>query len=312
MAHPAPRDPAPTGFAGGLTQAKSLAASLPELLVEARRVALTVAAGWHGRRQAGTGETFWQFRPFTAGESSTRVDWRRSARDEQLYVREREWDAAHTLWLWADLSASMRYRSKLSAVTKRDRAVVLMLAIGDLLARSGERIGLPGYLKPTAHRQATERVAATLPLIPETTGFPQPQPIRRFSDVIVFGDFLDPFEDVAAQLQQIAASGARGHLVQVLDPSEETFPYLGRTEFHDPESGDRLTTGRAESWRDAYRAELSAHRDALRDLTRRIGWSFLVHHTDRPAAEPLLALHARLNGAGNAGGVRIADAGGRP
>src|SRR5436189_5216594 len=81
-----------------------LAATMPRLILEARRVAATIIHGLHGRRRAGTGESFWQFRRFTSGESASKVDWRRSARDDHLYVREHEWEAAHTVWLWADRS----------------------------------------------------------------------------------------------------------------------------------------------------------------------------------------------------------------
>ncbi len=57
-----------------LTEAKTVAGGLPDLLIEARRVAATVIAGWHGRRVAGRGETFWPFRQFTSGEAATEVD----------------------------------------------------------------------------------------------------------------------------------------------------------------------------------------------------------------------------------------------
>jgi uncharacterized protein (DUF58 family) len=78
-------------------QARSLAESMPRLILEARRIAATVIHGLHGRRRAGPGENFWQYRHFLSGEPARRVDWRRSARDDQLYVREQEWEAAHTL-----------------------------------------------------------------------------------------------------------------------------------------------------------------------------------------------------------------------
>ena len=283
--------------------AKSLSSTLPDLLVGARRVAATVAAGWHGRRQAGPGETFWQFRPFSAGESITRIDWRRSAKDDHLYVREREWESAHTVWLWPDLSPSMEFRSRLAATSKRDRAVVVTLALADLLARAGERVGLPGILKPTPSRQAAERAADAVVQLAERRALPDPTPIRRFSDVVLIGDFLDRIETIEATCARIAGSGARGHLVQVMDPAEETFPFAGRTEFRDPETGERIVAGRAETWSEAYRERLAVHREALRALAARLGWTFMLHHTDRSAAEPLLALHARL-GAGGGANIR--------
>ncbi len=283
-----------TGGINLVTSAKALSAALPDLLVEAHRIAATVASGWHGRRQAGAGETFWQFRPFTAGEAVTRIDWRKSARDDHLQVREREWESAHTIWLWPDLSRSMDFRSSLSTVTKRDRALVLLLAIADLLARGGERVGIPGILSPTPDRRAAERAANAFMLFETEAALPEAGPIRRFQDVIVVGDFLDDLDAITAKLSAIAQSGTRGHLVQVLDPSEETFPFTGRTEFRDPETGMLITAGRAERWADAYRTRFTAHREGLRALATRLGWSLLVHHTDRPASEPLLALHARL------------------
>ena len=125
-----------------------------------KRIANTVISGWHGRRKRGIGENFWQFRPYIDGESLSRIDWRRSARDDHTYVRDREWEAAHTIWLWADLSPSMMYKSKGATVSKESRALVLMLALAEILARSGERIGWPGVMDPFSARNAAERLAA--------------------------------------------------------------------------------------------------------------------------------------------------------
>ncbi len=275
-----------------LTESKGVAAGLPDLLIEARRVAATVIAGWHGRRVAGRGETFWQFRPFTPGEAAASVDWRRSARDDHLYVREKEWEAAHMVWLWADLSASMDFRSRLGTVAKRDRALVLLLALTELLSAAGERVGLLGESDPILARNAAERLAEFLGRAAPAP--PDARPLRRFTDVALIGDFLDPLPETEAILDQIVRTGARAHLVQVIDPIEETFPYAGRTEFHDPETGLRHVVGRAEQYREDYRSRLAALRERLSLLCRRLDWTFLVHRTDRPATEPLLALHSRL------------------
>ena len=100
-------------------EATTLSARLPSLVIAARRVAQTVRHGVHGRRRAGSGETFWQFRPFLSGEPSSRVDWRRSAREERAFVREREWEAAHTVWIWFDRSPSMQFASSLARASQR-------------------------------------------------------------------------------------------------------------------------------------------------------------------------------------------------
>jgi uncharacterized protein (DUF58 family) len=137
----------------------SLARRLPGLIVSAKEVAATVMHGVHGRRRAGAGETFWQFRPFVYGESTNRIDWRRSARDDRIYVREREWEAAHTVWIWCDRSASMGYVSNLALQPKIDRGLVLALALSDLLVRGGERVGVPGLTRAFATRDIVERLS---------------------------------------------------------------------------------------------------------------------------------------------------------
>lgn len=287
----------PDTWPNTIAQARSVADALPDLLVEASHVASSIIAGWHGRRQAGPGESFWQFRPFNMGEPAKRIDWRRSARDDHLYVREREWEAAHTVWLWADLSPSMVFRSRLSRTSKRDRAAVLLLAMADLLAETGERIGLPGVTRPFSDRRAAERIADALSHLSSPASLPDTAPVKRFADVVLISDFLDPLEEIVAWMSRATSTGARGHLVQVLDPVEETFPFDGRIEFTDPELGVRLTAGRAENWRQDYQNRLEAHRAEIRDMARRAGWTYILHHTDHSAAEPLLVLHSALSGA---------------
>jgi uncharacterized protein (DUF58 family) len=140
-------------------QGRSLAATMPRLILEARRVAATVIHGLHGRRRAGSGENFWQYRRFISGEPASRVDWRRSARDDHLYVREREWEAAHTVWIWPDRSPSMAFQSRLAPCTKLDRTLVMALALAEILVQGGERVGVPGLSRPSGARNVVEKIA---------------------------------------------------------------------------------------------------------------------------------------------------------
>jgi uncharacterized protein (DUF58 family) len=119
--------------------------------------------------------------------------------------------------------------------------------------------------------------------------------LGRFADLVLISDFLDPLEEIEARLADYARQGTTAHLVEIRDPVEEIFPYAGRTEFRDPESGFLYTIGRAEQIGDDYRRRLVARREALAATCRRLGWSYLTHRTDKPATEPLLALHARLS-----------------
>lgn len=292
---------ADTAVRSAAQDAAGLVAAMPRLVLEARKIAASVYHGLHGRRRAGTGENFWQYRRFMDGEPSNRVDWRRSARDDHLYVREREWEAAHTVWIWPDLSPSMVFASPLVWETKRDRALVVAFALAELLVKGGERVGIPGVMRPSASRAIVEKMAEAIVHAPHLQGRDIPSLPPKFSpsplaEVIVLGDLWSPTPEVIASIAGLAASGAHGHVVQVCDPAEETFPFSGRVEFREPESGTTLTIGRAETVREDYVERVTRHRAAIRYEAERRTWTFIVHRTDRPASELLLALHARMSG----------------
>ena len=289
---------APDRGANVLARARERASLIPDLLVEASRIANTVTLGWHGRRRRGSGDDFWQFRPYDPSEGMARIDWRRSARDEQTFVRDQEWEAAHTVWIWADESASMLYRSSDAAVSKQSRALVLALALAEVMAKSGERVGWPGITRPIAARNAAERMATALTLHDDVHDFPALDDLRTNNEIVLISDFLDPADAVERRLDALAGRGVRATLVQIVDPAEETFPYRGRTEFRDPETGAKLTLGRAENLSVEYASAFAAHKTALAEMARRRGWNHVVHHTDRLASEALVALHMRLSEGG--------------
>lgn len=284
----------PVPIRDALARGRLRASLVPDLLVEARRIVNTVIAGWHGRRKRGIGENFWQFRHFVEGEQQSRIDWRRSARDDHIYVRDKEWEASHTVWLWADPSASMLYKSGGALVSKESRALVLTLALAELLSRSGERIAWPDLTDPFTARNGAERLASHLMHAPTLAARPNFASVRRYSDVILVSDFLEPVEEIFAWLDDLAQRGVRAHLIEVADPAEEDFPYAGRTEFSDPETGQKLTFGRAEQLREDYRALYSARRAELSLWARRLGWSYTVNHTDRQASEALVRVHMAM------------------
>ena len=284
-------------------KARAVADTMPRLILEARRIAATVIHGLHGRRRAGSGENFWQFRRFISGEEARRIAWRRSARDEHLYVREQEWEAAHTVWLWPDRSPSMAFASALARESKLDRTLVVTFALAQVLVEAGERVGLPGLMRPTGSRAVIDRMANSIMHDPnERTSLPRAFAPAPLAEIVVLSDLWSPIEDIRATLTQLSATGAQGHLVQIVDPVEETFPYTGRVEFWESEGFGEITAGRAENWRSDYEARVARHRAEIRAEVDRLGWSFTIHRTDRPANDLLLALHARI-GEGNAAAI---------
>ena len=278
-------------------RAEILATELPPLLVAAERVASTVSQGVHGRRRVGQGETFWQFRRYQPGDSTQLIDWRESAKSQHVFVRETEWEAAQSVWLWRDGSPSMDYRSGRDRPTKRERAELLLLALTSLLVRGGEHVALLGSGQaPRAGRAALSRIAATVEgETPDAASLPAFEPLPRHGRVVLVGDFLSPLDELKATVDAYAGSGVRGHLLQVLDPAEETFPFSGRIRFEGVEDEGEVMLGRVESVRDDYRTALDAHHQGLIDVARRAGWTFAAHRTERPPESALMALYVALS-----------------
>lgn len=292
-----------------LLEANAVAAGMPPLLVAARRIAASVTLGSHGRRRAGVGDSFWQFRSYSKDDTPQAIDWRQSAKFDQVYVREREWVAAQTAGLWCDTSASMRYRSSPKLPTKAERAAVMMLALAELLVDGGERIivlsneGRP-QRSATAGGLAIAHLADAMTAdlsgkktannAPEMPSFAGSLP--RHSTAVLFSDFLAPIDVIAESLRTLMRTGIKGHMIQVLDPAEETLPFSGRVRFVGLEQEGATVIDRAEDARAQYMQKLGAHRSALKDLAASSGWSFGLHHTDQSPQLAMAALHSAITG----------------
>ena len=278
-------------------RAAALSARLPPLVVAAERVAATVLQGVHGRRRAGQGDAFWQFRPFLPGDPAARVDWRQSAKSDRLFIRETEWEAAQTVALWRDASPSMDWRSHPSLpATKQERAELLLLALASLLLRGGERVRLIGApLRAQTGRAGLEALAQGLSLAAAPASLPPFDPgLPRHARAVLFGDFLSPLPEIQATVGTLAARPVHGHLVQILDPAEETLPYLGRVRFEGLEAEEPALVSRVEGVRAMYAERLGQHRAGVAAIAAAAGWGFLAHRTDHPPEQALLALWQAL------------------
>lgn len=287
------------------SRAEQTAAALPPLLVAAERVAATVAQGVHGRRRVGQGETFWQFREYEPGEDAGRIDWLQSAKSTRLYVRETEWEAAQSVWLWRDPSASMDYSSSRYFAggdwpTKRDRAELILVALASLLVRGGERLTLLGSgIGPMTGRAALSRLVEMVEHRPGEAeadpGLPAFEPLPRAGQLVLIADFLAPLERIQAAVAQFAGAGLRGHLLQIADPAEEDLPFAGRVRFEGIEEREDVVISRVEGMREDYIRRFRLHREGLADIARSVGWTLGYHRTDRAPHLALLALHAALS-----------------
>lgn len=274
-------------------RAETLAQNLPPLLARAIRLADGVILGEHGRRRAGIGGDFWQYRPAIAGDSARAIDWRRSARSDQHFVQQKEWQAAQIVTLWADNAAAMQYSSDVDLPSKANRAALVALAISALLIRGGEQVGLthvPARRGQVQLQRLAAALAHQLPLGIDEYGHPEIQMIPHHSRAVFLSDFLGDLDQLGIAMAQLADKGVKGALVQILDPTEEAFPFQGRTLFESMGRGLRHETHKARELRGRYIERLAARKYALAEMAARSGWQYHCHHTDGPASEALLWL----------------------
>lgn len=279
---------------------EELASILPPLLAEARQLAATIRHGVHGRRRAGTGEEFWQYRSAGFGDSPRDIDWRRSARGDAHFVRQKEWQTAQAVYFWIDDAQSMRYHSAQNLPTKGARAAVLGLALAILLARGDERVGLTRDPRPLKSGEGAIRdMVLELTRDQDTAeeyGLPVNRVMQQGARAVFISDFLGDWEGLRASLARAADQNVQGVLIQVLDPAEESLPFDGRTIFQSMGAGLELETQRARSLRAGYKARLAERKEALKEAALQTGWRYFCHHNSDPAPAALLWAYTALRG----------------
>jgi uncharacterized protein (DUF58 family) len=281
--------------------AERVSGALPPLLADAERLAASVAPGVHGRRQAGSGETFWQYRHAQPGDPHQSVDWRRSARSDTMFVREMEWEAAQSVSLWRDDALAMDFRSDTSSRSKGDRAALLTMALSVLLIRGGERVSLLGTdaARAASGEAQLMRMGAELTTVKDVRpdyGAPPRADFARGGRAVFFSDFMGPRDDIFPSLTHAAEEGVSGAYVQIVDRAEETFPFDGRVIFESMAREVRFETDRARALKEAYRDRLAERRRNLEQTARRCGWRCLIHRTDESPRTALLWLYNAIGG----------------
>lgn len=279
-------------------RSEAQAARLPPLLARAEHLAGTVLLGEHGRRRPGLGDDFWQYRPVQPGDERRFIDWRRSARSDMQFVRQREWQIAQTVAIWVDNAAAMRFASQDDLPEKADRARLLSLAVAILLNRAGERVGLAGSaLPPKRGEGQLVRLAEALSQEgDEDYGQPETSGMMAHGRALFVSDFMGDMDRVKTALTKAADRGIEGVVLQVLDPAEEAFPFRGRTIFESVGGTLAHETLKASDLRDRYLGRLAERKDQLRSLCRATGWQYGLCHTSDSAQSTLLWLYRAFDG----------------
>ncbi len=245
-----------------------------------------------------SGENFWQYRRFVSGEAAARVDWRRSARDDHLYVREHEWEAcAHGL----DLARPFAVDGVCLAAGARTASSIarwsFAFALAEILVEGGERVGIPGLMRPTASRNVIEKMAQAILHDPtERTSLPPTFAPSPLSEIMVLSDFWSPIAEVRRpDRTTFRQRRPRPCRADRRSGGRNASPIRAAIEFVEPEGAGSITAGRAETWRNDYqgRDRAPSRGNPRRDRPARLE---LHHSPHRSAGERIAAGAACAHG----------------
>jgi uncharacterized protein (DUF58 family) len=268
-----------------LTEAEQLAQALARLA--SGRQATAGMFGHHRLRRPGGGQEFWQYRRAAPGDPAALIDWRRSARGQALFVRERERDAPQSYRLLIDRAAGMEYTSAPSAVPAKSRmALLLALALACRAVWGHEAVAVQNTLP---------RRLAGLPAAfaawdqqPEFSPW-TPADAPPVTCQLLVTDALQPLETVTAGLRHRGSRGRKNVLLVLADPAEASFPFAGRMRFAGMTADvPPVLFGQAEAIAADYHAARTRHLDSVLESAQSLGWHCLSVLTDTPV---LTCLH---------------------
>ena len=262
-------------------------ADYPALKLAAQQVAAQILHGSHGQKKAGGSETFWQFREYNEIDRPQDIDWRQSAKEEHVFVREKELHTPQSVYLWSKNDAAMDFQSKGALYSKAQAAQILGLAMAMVFQRSDERVGVLGAGRAGHSDAAIERVGTAL-LEPSSSALPDAS-IPSRSGVVLCSDFLDDVDAIDNAFAPLSAKTRQGIVIQVLDRAELDLPYDGRPVFEDAQMTDHKVDN-VESIRETYQKRVRGHIAAVGKLCEGAGWMHALHVTDRPLSETMLGI----------------------
>jgi uncharacterized protein (DUF58 family) len=273
-------------------RAEDLSAGLPSLMAAAEKAVSSLHTGEHAQRKTGSGEKFWQFRPYDSGDRPQDIDWRQSAKGDHLYIRQKEQQTAQTVLFWVQNDQGMYLQHARAQTSKYEAGVILSLALGLLLTRAGEHVGIlndPTRTGRSTH--AIDMLGQTLcqrpAALPTGPVLPIAATLPKRTSLVLCGDFMHPPAALDMTLRVLSEQASQGTLIQILDPLEYDLPHNGRAIFRPLDDSGEFPIANVASIRTAYQERLLAHIDTVRKIALRHRYGHVLYIT---RDDPRLAL----------------------
>lgn len=255
-------------------QIKDIVKKVKQIEIRTRKRTENTLMGQYHSAFKGQGMTFSEVRPYQFGDDIRRIDWNKTARFKEPYVKVMEEERELTMMLLVDISASMNYGTKIQL--KRELVAEISASLGFSAAGNNDKVGLILFAdkvyKVIPPQKGRKHILAIISTI-LTADYVEAEAninaaleymmhvFKKKSLAFLFSDFADDFND---KLLKIASKKHQLLGLRVFDEKDNEIPDVGYAFFRDVETGKQIWVNTSsQRWRYNY---AEAQKQKLRHL----------------------------------------------
>lgn len=238
---------------------EELLAKLSQIPLKPFSFAEGLYKGHHRSLQSGEATDFKEFRHYIPGDDLKKVDWKRSARHNDFFVKEYEEELNYKIHLIIDSSSSMSEQSE-DSLSKIEYSKHLVMALSYLFLKQGDQVQVITINEITdicfkfnqtlKNLNQLDQSLIEIKAEKKTNLNLLPKNIQSKKSekaiVFIFSDFVYPLDELFTILTQINSPKNRLILFQLNNNNDLNFPFKGDLEFINPETGEVFFTKAAD------------------------------------------------------------------
>ena len=255
-------------------QIKDIVKKVKQIEIRTRKRTENTLMGQYHSAFKGQGMTFAEVRPYQSGDDIRRIDWNKTARFKEPYVKVMEEERELTMMLMVDISASMNYGTKIEL--KRELVAEICASLGFSAAGNNDKVGLILFAdkvyKAIPPQKGKKHILAIISTI-LTANYVEAEAnvdaaleyimhvFKKKSLAFLFSDFSDEFDD---KLLKIASKKHQLLGLRIYDEKDNEIPDVGYAFFRDIETGKQIWVNTSSKrWRYNY---AESQKQKIRDI----------------------------------------------
>lgn len=231
-------------------QVKDIVKKVKQIEIRTRKKTESSLMGQYHSAFKGQGMTFSEVRQYQFGDEIRRIDWNKTARFQEPFVKVMEEERELTMMIMVDISNSMNYGTKNQL--KREYVAEIAASLGFSAAGNNDKVGLVLYAdkvyKVIPPQKGRKHVLSIISSILMTDYVPSESKLdgalhymmgvfKRKSLVFVLSDFEDDYDS-----KMLAVASKKHQLlgIRVFDEKDNEIPDVGYALLKDAETGKEI------------------------------------------------------------------------